>query len=231
MLLVLLCIAGCSDDSGSSQDAAVDSVANIDGATPDRGAADRSISDRSTDTMPTDSSPMDSAIADAVPTDAGAAPLSDAAAQACSWGTAQSTTENNVVACIGTGGATVDQCTAEKIVCGSGWHLCTSDDYWRIAKAKTITSQNVWLAGCVRDGAAAILPTNAVCSACSTATGKDVTVAWSCANSTSISSKRLHLGLYTTGACTHVGKPENTTAAHWRPRPSSDQLSGALCCK
>jgi hypothetical protein len=159
------------------------------------------------------------------------AAMDSSAELGCALGTSVSTSASNVVVCLAGSGQSMDQCTAATTVCASGWHMCTASEYRAVAAGAAITAQQVWIAGCIRDGAAPFAPTDAVCSQCVNTTGSEASAAWNCSNGFAFKSRSLHLGLYAHTSCAAAGTNATSSRAYWRFDDASSNRQGALCCK
>ncbi|MCK5798893.1 MAG: hypothetical protein KAI47_16990 [Deltaproteobacteria bacterium] len=235
-LLTLLAIAAlplsaCSDDTATHDIGS--------------GAYDSMVSDQATNDTQADAAPSDTGkTTDASGQDQGSAPEQGAAdlagkdsipnASTCaSPASPEPTGAAKIVACVSTT-AKVNQCQASTF-CGAGWHLCTASEYQKEFKAAplpTTVTANVWLAGCVRDGAGATAPADHVCSKCDGSKGSKVPIAESCTNGLVIETSNLYAGVRSGAACVHLGNiNDGTTSAYWNMWPSNQTMAGALCCQ
>ncbi len=230
-LLTLLAIAtlplsACSDDTTpQSPDIAC--------------ACDSMPRDQATNDTQADAAPLDAGqVTDASGQDQGAADLAgkDTAPSgpACaSPASPEATGVAKIVACVSTT-SKVNQCQASTF-CGAGWHLCTASEYQKEFKAAplpTTVTANVWIAGCVRDGAGATAPADNVCSKCDGSKGSKVPIAESCTNGLVVETSNLYAGVRSGAACVHLGNiNDGTTSAYWNMWPTKQTMAGALCCQ
>ncbi|MBW2734386.1 MAG: hypothetical protein JRH20_18520 [Deltaproteobacteria bacterium] len=241
LMLLTLMVTGvaCSDDTSSSvdagrpdttlsdvgerHDASTDSTVDaapidngVDGMTSDGPSVDMHEGDAKAE-FQTDASSVDSTLDTTTPSGP------------CTRGSAEVLVADQRVGCVTANDVT--QCAAAAL-CGAGWHLCTASEYQAAyADAEPGLSENVWLAGCVREGAAPFAPADHVCASCDSTQGSEVAVGWGCTLSISISTEELNVGVRTSSACSMVGVNESANAAFWQVWQTSKFLSGALCCK
>jgi hypothetical protein len=121
-----------------------------------------------------------------------------------------------------------------------GWNLCPASKYMQQYGTNPdnpppIGNTRAWIAGCIRDGGGAQLPSDMVCSDCALSRGGNkITLAWDCKNGNpSYSNAQIRIGLVTSSTCNRVGDQINGQMAHWSPWGAVDelQISTVVCCK
>lgn len=152
---------------------------------------------------------------------------------ACAIGYTETVGVAGEISACAAGTEALNQCDASN-ACATGWHLCTASEYrttYEATEAPAVLDSTLWLAGCVRDGAAPMSPSDSVCSDCTgTQTGSDEDVAFSCVNSIRLTSDSLYVGVRAAGSCQFVGTSNSGDDAYWSAQPASNTLNGALCC-
>ena len=139
------------------------------------------------------------------------------------------------------GGAAKTQCEAHEL-CGSGYRLCTANEYYKDIKGTspyfTVRAAAAWIAGCVRDGNQAAALLDGVCSTCDTTTISSVSANVSnvCgAGCTAPATNALqHVGVVTDLMCNSLGAtcPAGANVAtYWQALTASAKRDRALCCK
>ncbi len=132
---------------------------------------------------------------------------------------------------VGCDGA-LTQCDAEKL-CGSGWLMCTYDQYFVRGGAQVSATQGRWLKSCVRDYGVSTTtcPTTSACEKCETTAGTPSPAEWDCNGTVADAPEGTDIGVVTTtsGVLRTPGCP--TAKCTYSTTDVAANQYGAMCCK
>lgn len=138
---------------------------------------------------------------------------------------------NNMVICQLTS-SPVDQCSLGKLCSAiNGWAACTASEFLARGGTSTPGQPKAWIAGCARNAATPVKPTDGPCSACLQLQVADVAVTWPCSSGLAIFSDLGVLGVTTATVCHRVGLNTASAAAYWDILGSEQSLDATVCCK
>jgi hypothetical protein len=231
---LLLLAAGCvrttptaTRDAGSTEAVALDQVTRDapDGAPPDHGPG---VVEQG---LVHDATPeADGLVPDVAATDATTADGPGAPPCAAGMNTAQSYSPA-MVTCADPKGAHNQCATAALCNAAAGWTLCTTSQFLARGGKTTPTTQQGWLASCVRDNGNPTAPSDGVCGGCTSSGGAPVDVGWRCTGSSSDKKNNLYVGVATFSECRRVGVNQATAEGMWHPLETPALVGAAICCQ
>lgn len=245
-ILVFLMLSGCGSDSetptdvpdaSSSNDASGQADAGDLGQEPDMTVVDMAADIPATEDLGVDMTASDAG-SDASANDAGSDVGIDASSDAgsdgaCANGYTETVGVPGEVSACAAATESLNQCDAAN-ACAAGWHVCTASEHrgrYEATEPPAVLDSSLWLAGCVRDGAAPMSPIDSACSDCTgTQSGSDEDVGFSCVNAIRLTSDSLYVGVRAASSCQFVGTDTSGDDAYWSAQPAANTLNGAMCC-